>query len=330
MPADTYRFLTYNADLSRKGPGLLVRDLTKFEDPKLRATLEWIADLKPDVLALQAVDYDHDHVALGLIQMRLEELDHAMPHSFARAPNTGVATGLDIDRDGKLDTARDRQGYGLFAGQGGIALLSRYPFQDDEALDFSKLLWRDLPDADLPEGYFMTADLDVLRLHSVAAWQVPVRLPEGVVQVLTTQAAPPVFDGPEDRNGLRNADQLRFLSMRVESLNGSAFIVMGGLNNDPVDGEGLKPALHRLLDSPLLQDPQPRADGALVVDPSHSGPPALDTVDWGRDIGSLRVDYILPSAGLRVAAAAVERDHPAGQVADLPAHKPVWVDISWE
>lgn len=322
--------MTYNADLSRKGPGLLVRDLTKFEDPKLRATLEWIAALKPDVLALQDVDYDHEHVALGLIQLRLDELGHALPHKFARAPNTGVATGIDLDRDGKQDTARDRQGYGLYAGQGGIALLSRYPFQEAKALDFSQMLWRDLPGADLPDGYFSDDELDVLRLHSVAAWQVPVSLPDGVVQILTTQTAPPVFDGPENRNGLRNADQLRFLAARVEQMGQVAFVVMGGLNNDPFDGEGLKPALRELLDNPLVQDPRPEAGSGSIVDAHHSGPPELDTVDWGRDIGSLRVDYILPSAGLRVTAAAVERHHPSGQIADLPSHKPVWVDISRE
>ena len=320
--------MTYNADLSRKGPGLLVRDLERFEDPTLHATLQAIVDLKPDVLALQDVDYDHGQVALRLIQKHLASLGHAMPHRFARAPNSGIATGFDLDRDGRFDTARDRQGYGLFAGQGGIALLSVYPFLDDEAEDHSAQLWRDLPGADLPVGYFTQDELAVLRLHSVAAWQVPVRLPEGRLVILTTQTAPPVFDGPEDRNGLRNSDQIRGL-MATLPLD-DPFVLLGGLNNDPHDGEGLKPALASLLANPLLQDPRPQAVKGLVDDTHHSGPPAHDTVDWGRDIGSLRVDYVLPSAGLGVAAAAVERDQAAGQIGDLPAHKPVWVDVFWK
>lgn len=320
--------MSYNADLSRKGPGLLVRDLARFEDETLRATIELIATLRPDVLALQDVDYDHDHVALQLIQDRLSELGHQMPYRFARAPNTGVDTGFDVDRDGKIDTARDRQGYGLFAGQGGIALLSVHPVMHDDADDYSALLWRDLPGAQLPAGYFADDELSALRLHSVAAWRVPIETPDGVLHVFTTQTSPPVFDGPENRNGLRNADQIRFLRSLLPK--DAHFVIMGGLNNDPFDGEGLKPQLHSLLSDPRLQDPEPLASIETVSDPNQAGPAEQDTVDWGRNIGSLRVDYVLPSAGLRVAASAVERQQAAGQAVEMPAHKPVWVDIFWK
>ena len=153
-------------------------------------------------------------------------------------------------------------------------------------------------------------------------------LPDGVARILVVQTSPPVFDGPENRNGLRNADQLRFLLRHLEGVSGR-FVLMGGLNNDPFDGEGMKPALHALLGSSRLINVTPRAR-IYTDDPPHLGPPEQDTVDWGRDIGSLRVDYILPSAGWRVAASAVERDQPAGQGADGPPHKPVWVDLFWE
>lgn len=319
--SDTYRFLTYNSELTRKGPGLLVRDLERFEDEALVATLTRIVELQPDVLALQSFDYDHAGVALSLVQDRLAELGHAMPHSFARAPNAGVSTSFDLDRDGRLDTAEDRQGYGLFTGQGGIALLSLYEFDEVSARNFGAMLWKDLPDADLPPDYFSDVELAELRLHDIAAWDVPVVLPEGRVHVLAAQAGPPVFDGPEDRNGRRNGDQLRFWLMHIQSLD-APFVLMGGLNNDPVDGEGLKPPLRALLGSPRLQDPRPKTAGA-------SGPDALDTVDWGPDIGRMRVDYVLPSAGLGVAAAQVGHNmSQAGNTAT--AHKPVWVDIIWQ
>ncbi len=322
--------MTYNADLTRKGPGLLVRDLERFEDAKLRGTLQAIADLKPDVLALQSVDYDHGLIGLSLVQARLRELGHEMQFSFAQPPNVGVSTGFDLDRDGRLDTARDRQGYGLFAGQGGMAVLSVFPIDADGAKDLSGMLWKDLPDAQLPVGYFTAEELQVLRLQSVAAWDVPVRMPDGVMRVLVGQASPPVFDGPEDRNGLRNADQLRFWNGYVEGLAGQPFVLLGGLNNDPFDGEGLKPQLSKLLGNSAVQDVAPIASGGLVENADHSGPAAQDTVDWGRDIGSLRVDYVLPSASLGVAAAAVERHQPTRQAGDVTAHKPVWVDIFWK
>lgn len=322
--------MTYNADLSRKGPGLLVRDLERFDDAKLKRTVSLIVDLAPDVLALQSIDFDHGLVALGLLQERLKEAGHEMPHHFAVAPNSGISTGFDLDRDGRLDTARDRQGYGLFAGQGGMAVLSTLPIDAEASVDHSALLWRDLEGATLPPDYFKEQELSTLRLHSVGAWDVAIRTPDGVVRVLVTQTAPPVFDGPEDRNGLRNSDQIKFWVNHIDNIASQDFVLVGGLNNDPVDGEGLKPELSRLLAHRSVQDVAPSTSFGLVDDADHRGRPEQDTVDWGRDIGSLRVDYVLPSASLDVAAAAVERDQSAGEAGDITAHKPVWVDVFWK
>ena len=299
----------------------------RFDDPALIETLQRIATLRPDVAALQSFDFDHDHVALQLVQSRLEELGHAMPFRFALMPNAGVFTGFDLNRDGRFDRASDRQGYGEFTGQGGIAILSRYPIETQEAQDLSAVLWKDIPATQIPRAYFSPQEVDALRLQSVAAWDVPIRLPGGVVHVLATQASSPVFDGPENRNGLRNADQLRFWKGYVENMT-QPFVLMGGLNNDPFDGEGLNPPLRALLGSPALQDTRPRSNPRSVQDPAHLGPTLQDTVDWGREIGSLRVDYVLPSAGLRVVRSGVdwgshERDHE-----DMPLHKPVWVELT--
>ena len=48
-----------------------------------------------------------------------------------------------------------------------------------------------------------------LRLSSKSHWDVPVRTPKGVVHFLVSHPTPPVFDGPEDRNGKRNPDEIR-------------------------------------------------------------------------------------------------------------------------
>ena len=320
--------MTFNAELTRKGPGLLVRDLMRFEDPLLRDTLDRIVELAPDILALQSIDHDHDLIGLKLVQERLAELGHAMPHHFMRPPNTGVATGFDLNRDGELDTASDRQGYGFFSGHGGIALLSKYPVHHDEARDHSTLLWRDKPDASLPQDYFSDAELAVLRLQSVAAWDVPVELPNGTVRVLMTQASSPVFDGPENRNGLRNADQLWFWTEYIKTIDGP-FVLMGGLNNDPFDGEGDKPSIRALLGSSFLQDPKPATPDHVIETAFQSGPAEMDTVNWGPRIGSLRVDYILPSLDFAVEGAGVARQSPEDRIEEGVAHSPVWVDLSW-
>ena len=55
------------------------------------------------------------------------------------------------------------------------------------------------------------------------------------------------------------------------------------------------------------QDPAARsAYGLRAVNPDHSGDPALGTADWSDSVpGNLRVDYVLPSAGLTIVGSGV-------------------------
>jgi hypothetical protein len=59
--------------------------------------------------------------------MRSAEPDAPYPHRFAAPPNVGQPTGVDLDGDGRTWRARDAHGYGLFSGDGGMAILSRFP-----------------------------------------------------------------------------------------------------------------------------------------------------------------------------------------------------------
>ena len=129
--------MTYHTGLSRDGPGLLVRDLmSSAADDELKR----IAEIAPDIAVLQNVDFDYDQIALGLIQQRLADMGHKMPHSFAARPNTGIDSGLDLDRNGKLGEPRDMLGYGRFAGQGSMVLLSRFPLIEGQVDDLSGIL----------------------------------------------------------------------------------------------------------------------------------------------------------------------------------------------
>jgi endonuclease/exonuclease/phosphatase family metal-dependent hydrolase len=308
--------MSFDANLIRKGPGLLVRDLMRGKDKQIAAVIAQITRLSPDILALQSVDYDYDHVAIGLLKEALAAAGQAMPHHYSAAPNTGVPTGFDLDRNDRLGEARDAQGYGVFRGQGGMVLLSRFPVLTQRVQDFTASIWAEIPNAQMPNEYFLQEEADILRLHSVGAWDVPVRTPEGVVHVLMSKAGPPVFDGPEDRNGLRNADEIGFWERHIERSEG-AFVIMAGLNNDPVLGEGLKPDLLRLLSSDKLIDPQPRSKEYGSA-----------TVNW--DFGKLRVDYILPSATFGVKASGVEWLATEPDATYGSRHRPVWVDIFWK
>lgn len=286
--------------------------------PAVTAAAEAIAALDADVLLLTGIDHDTRLVALDALARRL-----GYPHRFALPPNAGMPTGFDLDRDGRKGGPRDAMGYGRFQGQGGIALLSRLPVLASE--DYTAFLWADLPGALLPPDMDM-AERAMQRLSSSNHWRVELGLPSGGrLGLLAFAATPPVFDGPEDRNGRRNHDEAAFwLRLLDGALPFAApappFVLLGDANLDPEDGDGRAGALRALLADPRLQDPRPRR-APTHDDPRHSGDPALDTALYPKGPGGLRVDYVLPSAGLAVTGAGL------GAPVAGSRHLPVWVDL---
>ena len=336
--AETLRIATYNVELNRAGPGLLLRDIQKGQDPQIAAVVQVIVALKANVVLLTGFDYDHDLVALTAFADLLSVAGAPYPYRFSTRPNTGLATGLDLDADGYLGGPGDAQGYGRFSGEGGMAVLSRLPIRTAEVRDFSNFLWKDLPGALLFDG--MTPDaLAVQRLSTTGHWEVPLDLPGGgSLRLLAWHATPPVFDGREDRNGRRNHDEAAFWSALIDgtlpfSPPISPFVLLGDANLDPKDGDGLSAALLGLLAHPMLQNLSPGGTSGRV-EADHSGDAALDTADFSAKDGpgGLRVDYVLPSTDLRVPAAGVmwpDAGDPLAQVlATASRHYPVWVDIT--
>lgn len=328
LRAEALRLANFHTQLSRAGPGLLLRDVRRGQDPQIAATIAVIAAADADILVLQDLDYDAGGAALAALAEGLAQAGAPYPHHLALRPNTGWPTGVDIDGDGQSHRARDGHGYGLFNGQGGMAILSRHPI--GMVRDFSRFLWADLPASAAPRVLSPEA-LAVLRLASVAAWDVAIQTPNGPFHVLALHASAPVFDGPEDRNGHRNADELRFWAMYLEGwapdglpFAAKDFALIGTLNIDPDRGEGQTGPLRALLSHPRLSDPVPRRpDGGT------------QTADWPEPTpGDLRVDYILPAAGLTVLGAGIL--WPEGEEGALPAtvaaaasdHRLIWVDVA--
>jgi endonuclease/exonuclease/phosphatase family metal-dependent hydrolase len=333
--AEPLRIATYNTELQRDGPGLLLRDILRGEDAQVMAVIAVLRETRPDIVVLQNFDYDLTGAALGAFAdtLRAEGLDY--PHAFSARPNTGMVTGLDMDGDGRRAEPRDAQGYGRFSGQGGMAILSQYPILVDEVRDFSTMLWRDLPGALLPEtdaGPFPSDEaLAIQRLSTTAHWVVPVDVPDaGRLDLLAFHASPPVFDGPEDRNGKRNHDEIVFWLHYLDGAFGTmpmgSFVLLGDFNQDPAAGEGLRDAIRSVLADPRLQDPRPVSPGSAAL----TGDP-LDTADWDDPVpGNLRVDYVLPSADLKVIGSGVHwpEGDAGAMVATASRHRLVWVDIA--
>lgn len=327
LPAQSQplRIATYNVELQRDGPGLLLRDLARGKDPQIAAVLDVIATADADVLAIQNFDYDLTGEALSILAKAAD-----YPHYFALRPNAGMPTGLDMDGDGKLGGPADAQGYGRFSGHGGMAILSRYPILTDSVQDLSDLLWKDVPDALLPvtaDGPFPSADaLAVQRLSTTGHWIVPIDVPKGQFDLMTFHASPPVFDGPEDRNGRRNHDEIRLWQQVLDGDIGTApanrFVIAGDANLDPDDSDGIRSAIDNLLADMRLQDVRP------------TGAAGTDTVDWADPVpGNLRVDYVLPSIHWAVLDSGVmwpaADDPEARTVATASRHRLVWVDLGY-
>lgn len=311
-----------------------MQDISRGKDPAIAAAVAVLIRLDADILVLTGVDYDPNRLALTAFAQRLAEAGLPYPHLHAPRPNSGQPTGHDVDGNGTTHDPADAQGWGRFPGAGGTAILSRLPLMTDRATDHSTYLWRDLPGHLMPPTTPALAAIQRLSSHSHL--ELPVALPDGLpLTLLIWHATPPVFDGPEDRNGRRNHDEAAFW---LHLLDGTLptppptqpFLLIGDANLDPTDGDGRPAALAALLAHPMLQDPAPRGSHGRT-EPSQKGDPALDTVVYPR-LGGLRLDYILPSRDLAVTASGVlwppAGDPFAGTLATASRHYPVWVDIT--
>lgn len=322
--------------------------------PQLQAAAGVVRTVRPDVLVLNEVDLVYGPDArLGDVvrafQERYLEVEHeeivgepvTYPHLFVAPSNTGILSGVDLNRDGVVAGRADRGerihgddafGFGVYPGQYSMAVLSRVPVAAGDGRTFRTFLWKDLPGNHLPGDFYSDTARAVLRLSSKSHWDVPLVLGGDTLRLWVSHPTPPVFDGPENRNGRRNYDEIGFW---VRYLEGSEalyddrgrrggyaeddpFVVAGDLNADPSGGEAVldgRPAIDQLLGHPDIQDPQPLR--------------GVPTASFG---GGMRVDYLLPSAGLEVVGGGVFGESPAGEAGDPdPAaasdHRLVWLDL---
>jgi len=361
-PPDTVRIATFNCSLNRPTLGGLRTSLATPDDAQARAVAEIIQRVRPDILLLQEFDYDADGVSmaefqknyLGVSQNGQKPLE--LPHSFSAPSNTGEPSGFDLDHDGKVGGGGDALGFGEFPGQYGMAVFSIYPIAPDRT--FREFLWRDMPGAALPPNWYTPEQLAVLPLSSKSHWDLRVATGStAVLHLLVSHPTPPAFDGPEDRNGRRNHDEIRFWSDYLSGARyirddagsrggfGGSFIIMGDQNSDPVDGGSRNDAIrallaHRRVNSRFVPSSAGAPEAAAEqggANASQHGDPSNDTADFNdRVAGNLRVDYLLPSKDLRVCGGGVFWPSKAEREARLvwgdsppPSsdHRLVWIDV---
>ncbi len=338
------RFATYNASLNRGTEGALVKDLSTPSNEQAQNIAEVIQLNKPDVVLINEFDYDADHTAANLFRTNYLEVSQngkapvTYPYVYTAPSNTGVPSGFDLNNDGVTGGPDDAFGFGAFEGQYGMVLYSKYPIDTANVRTFQNFLWKDMPNALLPDDparpeagdWFSADELNVVRLSSKSHWDVPITVGKSTVHVLASHPTPPVFDGDEDRNGRRNSDEIRFWADYIRGGKTAQyiydddggrgglerkdnFVVLGDLNSDPVDGDSRPGSIAQLLNLKELRDPKPSAEGAAEAsvlqgraNADHRGDPAQDTADF-EDLfaGNIRADYVLPSKGLKVRDAGI-------------------------
>jgi Endonuclease/Exonuclease/phosphatase family len=367
-PAGSIRVATYNASLNRDREGALRQDLATQDNPQARVIAEVIQRVRPDLLLVNEFDYDAQGESAALFQQNyLAQSQHGQtPITYAwryTAPvNTGAATGMDLDHDGKSDGPEDAQGFGRFPGQYGMVVYSRFALGSAEVRSFQKFLWRDMPGNAIPPDFYPAAALPILRLSSKSHWDIPVQITaRRVLHFLVSHPTPSAFDGPEDRNGRRNHDEIRLFADYITPgkagylvddkgvhgglAAGASFVIAGDLNADPLDGNSFDGAVHQLLDSPRVQAvPVPTSPGGKsaserqgLANLTQRSDPLQDTADFGdRAPGNLRADYVLPSKDIAICDSGVFWPTPEDplfalvndDVAKSSDHRLVWADLA--
>jgi hypothetical protein len=369
------RFATFNASLNRAAEGELVADLSTPDDPQAQAVAEIIQRVRPDVLLINEFDFDARGLAARLFQRNYLSVGHNgaapihYPFRFVAPSNTGIPSGFDLDNNGTVGGGNDAFGFGDFPGQFGMAVFSRFPILRHRVRTFQLFLWKDMPGALLPDDpatpapadWYSPEELAVFRLSSKSHWDLPVLIGGKVVHTLVSHPTPPVFDGPEDRNGRRNFDEIRLWADYVVPSRGrylyddqggrgglapgASFVIMGDQNSDPLDGDSVPGAAQQLLENPRVNtsltptSPGGPEQAALQggANLTHRSDPAFDTADFA-DVpgpGNLRADYVLPSRDLRMLQARVfwplSSDPLFRLVGVFPFptsdHRLVWVDV---
>jgi len=376
MPDDSaaapiLRFATYNTSLYSDEDGGLVRELETGSERagKIAAVLQQV---RPDIVLVNEFDYDPEHRAADLFQQQYLQVAQPgggeplhYPYHYLAEVNTGVASGLDLDQDGQIGQSgraygNDAWGYGLHPGQYGMLLLSQYPIDAAAVRSFRLLKWSQMPGALRPvdpasgQPFHDDATWSQLRLSSKSHWDVPVETPLGTVHVLASHPTPPFFDGAEKRNVARNHDELRLWREYISGggkdwlcddqgqCGGLAadarFVIMGDLNNDPVDGNGEHSAIVELIEHPrVLRHPTPSSIGGAQTGARYAasglqrrGAPGHATGNFGPKSGTLRLDYVLPSAGFNYRDGGVfwpDEASPLAEIARHSDHYLVWTEV---
>lgn len=329
------------------------------QHPQIKNIAQIIQKVQPDIILLNEFDHNnqsHENLRyfiqhyLNKSQQGEQPIDY--PYFYQGPVNTGVKSGVDLNNNGTADeTPNDTFGFGFFPGHYGMALLSKYPINFEQVRSFQLFKWRDMPNALKPmlpesnQSYYSDTAWQVLRLSSKSHWDIPITVQGKTLHILTSHPTPPVFDGPEDRNGRRNHDEIRFWLDYISDNQGDyiyddngnkgglatkqPFIILGDLNASAVEGDAINTGIAQLISHPNINDPLPKSLGGSQHT-NNNQHAKHHTAYW-----RMRADYVLPSSfGFSVKDSGVfwptTENKDFALIQDRSAssdHRLVWVDV---
>ncbi|MCW8331188.1 endonuclease/exonuclease/phosphatase family protein [Photobacterium sp. SDRW27] len=353
--------------MSSPVPGQIFQQTSAPGNERFSRLAAIIQHVRPDVLML--CEFDHpgeggdDGSVENFCRHYLASPQHqqqpiSYPYRYCPPTNTGLMSEYDLDGDGELTLPADGLGFGEHHGHFGFVILSRYPVRESQVRSWQQLLWRDFPNHCMPENYYSQQAKQVVRLSSKNHVVVPVEIGDQLIHLLCCHPTPPVFDGAEKRNARRNHDELRLLTEIIDNAShlraddglrgglalNDRFVVMGDLNADMTDGDGMKSAIRNLLLHPKINR---SASAGRMTPKSFGGRFHLPwqqrqgrATEWTH-ISGLRLDYVLPSANLDILQTGVfwpdKKDPLRSLITDEKGrcrpqagsdHRLVWVDIA--
>lgn len=340
-----------------KVTGAELNKALKSDHQQIKNIAEIIQRVNPDILLLNEFDYSPDGEEVQLfINEYLNKGQNGQPkvhfpYFYQSSVNTGVKTPFDLNKDNKIDSPADTYGFGHFPGHFGMVLLSKYPIDETKTRTFQHFKWKDMPGALQPkdpntgDSWYSDEAWQGFRLSSKSHWDVPVTVNNKQIHILASHPTPPVFDGPEDRNGKRNHDEIRFWHDYISSNNNayiyddekqfgglkanSSFVILGDLNASATEGDAINSSISALLNHKEVQDALPKSNGAQ----SHSAenPLAANHTAYWR----MRADYVLPSKiGFNIINSGVYWPEQSSKeyrlIKDRQAssdHRMVWIEL---
>ena len=300
--AGSVKVALFHTDLSRATPAKLLRDLLDETPDDIQLAVDRIVAADADILIVGDIDDDRDHLAADAFRQRIATAGRAYPHMAVLRSNGG-----------RLLASHRTAGYGDFHGDGAVVVLSRYEITQVHDL-------QDWTCAQV-QCHFDTDPSMVLssRLMGMAG----IMGPTGPMWIGITHATPPVFDGPEDRNGWRNFDQLMFwrdvLDRRYDLPRPDVIALLA--NIDPAVGEGTKEGIQTVITDPRLRDSAPQGCHYLLGCSSV-------TAYWPvPGPGAMRTYYLLPAREWAIVQSGLSWGTPSP---DESRHALVWMQLEEE